>query len=196
MPVGISSTELMSVEISESENVKHYPKLDDLRKKYGTVFEEPQELPPRRGVHDHQIPLMPGSSPVNIRPYRYPLKQKDIIEQLVQEMLDRGIIQDSASPFSSPVVSVGKKDGTWRLCIDYRELNKRTVKGKFPILIVEELVDELAGSTVFSKLDLRLGYHQMRLDPKDVFKTAFKTHRGHYEFLVMPFGLTNAPAFF
>jgi len=170
--------------------------LSPILKKFEDLFQEPTGLPPKRGVFDHRIPLKGDAKPVNIRPYRYPLKQKDIIEKLVQEMLDNGIIQPSCSPFASPVVLVSKKDGSWRLCVDYRELNKQTVKDKFPIPVVDELIDELAGSAVFSKIDLRAGYHQLRVAAEDVYKTAFKTHSGHYEFLVMPFGLTNSPATF
>ena len=133
---------------------------------------------------------------MSIKTYRYPLKQKDIIERLVQEMLDSGIIQHSASPYASPVVLVGRKDGTGQLCVDYRELNKQTVKDKFPIPVVEELIDELAGAKFFSMIDLRAGYYQLRVAEEDVYKTAFKTHSGHFEFLVTPFGLTNAPTTF
>lgn len=170
--------------------------MQQLKQRYIKVFEEPKELPPHRGVFDHLIPLTPGAGRVNIKPYRYPIKQRYIIEQLIQEMLDKGIIQNNSSPFASPVVLVGKKDGSWRLCVDYKELNNRTVKNKYPIPVIDELIDELSGETVFSKMDLRVGYHQMRVKGEDVYKTAFKMHTGHYEFLVMPFGLTIAPASF
>lgn len=167
-----------------------------MKHKFGSIYEDPTELPPHRGVFYHKIPLKHDVEPVNTKPYIYPLKERDVIEHLVQEMLDRGIIQNSSNPFASHVVLVGKKDGTWRLCNDYRELNKRTIKDKFPIPIVEELIDELAGTAIFTKLDLGDGYHQLRLHPDDVFKTSFKTHTGDFEFLVMPFSLTNAPTSF
>ena len=167
-----------------------------LLQQFDDLFQDPQGLPPSRGVYDHRIPLKDNAKPVNIRPYRYPLKQKDIIEQLVQDMLDSGIIQPSSNPFTSPVVLVSKKDGTSRLCVDYKELNNQTIKDKFPIPLVEKLMDELAGSRIFNKIDLKAGYHQLRVAEEHVFKTAFKTHSGHFEFLVMPFGLTNAPATF
>jgi len=159
------------------------------------LFVVPTSLPPHRFL-DHSIHLKPNIEPVNQRVYRYSLVQKAKIEKLIKDMLDNSLIQPSQSPFASPVFLVKKKDESWGFCVDYQQLNTLTIKNKFLIPIIEDLLDELTGATIFSKLDLTSGYHQIRMNPNNCHKTAFRTHQGHYEFLVMPFGLTNAPATF
>ncbi|KAK1651077.1 hypothetical protein QYE76_068882 [Lolium multiflorum] len=163
--------------------------------KFTDVFAEPESLPPRRNC-DHSIPLMPGAQPVNTRAYRHKPELKSEIERQVAELLQSGVIQRSTSNFSSPAILVKKKDGTWRLCVDYRALNSMTVVSKYPVPIIDELLDELSGASWFSKLDLRAGYHQIRLAEGEEHKTAFQTHSGHWEYKVMPFGLAGAPATF
>ena len=142
------------------------------------------------------IDVILGTTPISKAPYQMaPIELKELKVQL-QELLDKGFIRPSYSPWGAPVLFVKKKDGTLRLCIDYRELNKITVKNKYPLPRIDDLFDQLQGASVFSKIDLRSGYHQLKIKEEDIPKTAFRTRYGHYEFLVMPFGLTNAPAAF
>ncbi|GJV88063.1 putative reverse transcriptase domain-containing protein [Tanacetum coccineum] len=152
-------------------------------------------LPPPRQV-EFRIELVPGAAPVARAPYRLaPSELKELSDQL-KELLEKGFIRPSSSPWGAPVLFVKKKDGSFRMCIDYRELNKLTVKNRYPLPRIDDLFDQLQGSSVYSKIDLRSGYHQLRIREEDIPITAFRTRYGHYEFQVMPFGLTNAPAVF
>ncbi|VVA36048.1 PREDICTED: reverse mRNAase, partial [Prunus dulcis] len=152
-------------------------------------------LPPEREI-EFTIELLPGTNPIYQTPYRMaPAELRELKIQL-QELVDLGFIRPSVSPWGAPVLFVRKKDGTMRLCIDYRQLNKVTIRNRYPLPRIDDLFDQLKGAKYFSKIDLRSGYHQLRIREEDIPKTAFRTRYGHYEFLVMPFGLTNAPAAF
>ncbi|GKB73177.1 putative reverse transcriptase domain-containing protein [Tanacetum coccineum] len=152
-------------------------------------------LPPAQKV-EFQIDLVPGAAPIAQAPYRLaPAEMQELSTQL-QELSDRGFIRPSSSPWRAPVLFVKKKDGSFWMCIDYRKLNKLTMKNRYPLLRIDNLFDQLQGSRVYSKIDLRSGYHQLRVRKEDIPKTEFRTRYGHYEFQVMPFGLTNAPAVF
>nr|GEY34669.1 putative reverse transcriptase domain-containing protein [Tanacetum cinerariifolium] len=158
----------------------------------------PEDLPglsPTRHV-EFQINLIPGVAPVARAPYRLaPSEMKELSDQL-QELSDKGFIRPSSSPWGAPVLSVKKKDGSFRMCINYLELNKLTVKNRYPLSRINDLFDQLQGSSIYSKIDLRSGYHQLRVREADIPKTVFRTRYGHYEFQVMYFGLTNTPAIF
>ena len=165
-------------------------------KEFQDVFpEDLPGVPPEREV-EFWIDLVPGAKPNAKAPYRLaPSELQELMAQL-QDLLDKGFIRPSASPWGAPILFVKKKDGSLRMCIDYRELNKVTIKNRYPLPRIDDLFDQLQGASWFSKIDLRSGYHQLKVKEEDIPKTAFRTRYGHYEFLVMSFGLTNAPAAF
>ncbi|KAA0048435.1 pol protein [Cucumis melo var. makuwa] len=176
----------VDVSLSSEPVVRDYPDV---------FLEELPGLPPYREI-EFAIELEPGTVPISRAPYRMTLAELKELKVQLQELLDKGFIRPSVSPWGAPVLFVKKKDGSMRLCIDYRELNKVTVKNKYPLPMIDDLFDQLQGATVFSKIDLRSEYHQLRIKDSDVPKIAFCSRYGHYEFIVMYFGLTNAQAVF
>ncbi|KAL9254229.1 Transposon Ty3-I Gag-Pol polyprotein-like protein [Drosera capensis] len=183
---------------SLESTTQHELSVDDIPvvRDYPDVF--PDELPgllPTSEL-DFSIELVPGAAPISKAPYRMaPAELKELKTQL-EELLEKGYIRPSVSQWGAPVLFVKKKDGSMRLCIDYRELNKITIKNRYLLPRIDDLFDQLQGASVYSKIDLRSGYHQLRIKADDISKTAFKTRYGHYEFVVMSFGLTNAPVVF
>ena len=163
---------------------------------YPDVFpEELPGMPPERDI-EFVIELTPGTSPIAQKPYRMNTEELVELKKQLADMLSKGLIRPSASPWGSPVIFVDKEDGTIRLCVDYRKLNDVTIKNKYPLPKIEDLFDQMNGAKIFSKIDLRTGYHQLRVRESDIPKTAFTTRYGLYEYTVMSFGLTNAPAYF
>ena len=173
-------------------------RLEDISvvREFPNVFpEDLPSIPPNREI-DFHIELAPGTKPISKAPYRMtPSKLKELNVQM-EELVNKGFVRPSTSPWGAPILFVKKKDGSLRLCIDYRELNKVTIRNQYPLPWINDLLNQLQGARVFSKIDLRSGYHQLKIRSKDIPKTAFRTWYRHYEFLVMTFGLTNAPTAF
>jgi len=181
----METPETHEVDLRDIPVVQEFPEL----------FQEIPGLSPDREI-EFAINLVPGTAPISKAPYRMAPTELAELRKQLQELLEKRFIQPSVSPWGAPVLFVKKKDGSMRLCIDYRELNRVTVKNKYPLPRIDDLFDQLAGAAIFSKIDLKSGYHQLKVKKEDVPKTAFRTRYGHYEFLVLPFGLTNAPAYF
>ncbi|GKA87781.1 putative reverse transcriptase domain-containing protein [Tanacetum coccineum] len=189
---------LANINTKETDDKSEEKRLEDVPivRDFPDVF--PEDLPglPLTRQVEFQIDLIPGAAPVARAPYRLaPSEMKELSEQL-KELSGKGFIRPSSSPWGAPVLFFKKKDRSFRMCIDYRKLNKLAVKNRYPLPRIDDLFDQLQGSSIYSKIDLRSGYHQLRVREEDIPKTAFKTRYGHYEFQVMPFGLTNAPAVF
>jgi hypothetical protein len=186
----------ISVQVDKKGHPHYSQDIQKIIDRHSKAFEPiPPGEPPDRGF-EHIIELEEGEKPIITTPYRNPKKCKYKIEKDIKEILDMGHIRPSYSPFASSVVLVKKKYGTMCMCIDYRELNKKTIKNIYPIPRIDDLLDELRGDVYFTKIDLRSSYHHIKMREQDVPKTTFRCHYGHYEFLVIPFGITNAPATF
>jgi hypothetical protein len=194
---GVYSAEPSSIKVLGGEVVVDKAKLETLLGEYQDVFPEglPPGMPPERNVV-HPIPIEPGAKPAYKPMYRLSPEEKEECEKQVKELLEKGLIQPSNSPWGAPILFVPKPNGKLRMCCDFRMLNRVTIKNKFPMPRIDDLLDVLHGKRVFSSLDLQSGYWQIALRPEDMRKSAFNTHFGHFEFKVMTFGLSNAPATF
>ena len=167
----------------------------EVLKEFEYVFQEVPGLPPKRDI-DFSVNLMPGATPVSKAPYRMSVPELKELQLQLEELMKKGYIHPSVSPWGALVLFVKKKDRTLRLCIDFKQLRKVTVKNKYPLPRIDDPFDQLKDAKVFSKIDIRSGYHQVRIKDEDISKTAFRTRYGHYEFTVVSFGLSNAPAIF
>jgi hypothetical protein len=179
-------------ERGEAEGLENLPIVQD----FSDVFsEELPGLPPKREL-EFTVDLKPGTKPIVRTPCGMSMLELQDLKMQLKELLDLGLIRPSVSPWGAPVIFVRKKDGSWRLCIDYRQLNKATIKNQYLLPRIDDLFDQMKGETVFSKIDLRSGYHQLRIKEEDIPHIAFKMRFKHYEFTVLPFGLTNTPGLF
>src|SRR3954449_2203316 len=185
-------TQVQSLNVLPLPDLEYIPVVHD----FPDVFpEELSGMPPDRCV-EFIVDLIPGTAPISRRPYKMAPRELAELKIQLEASLAKGFIRPSSSPWGCPVLFVMKKDGTERMCVDYRPLNLAMIKNKYPLPRINDLYDQLAGSCVFSKMDLRLGYHQIKIRNEDIPKTAFTTRYGLYEYTVMSFGLTNAPATF
>jgi len=189
---------ILMFSLMASLSVENQAVIDKLRVvcEFPEVFpDEIHDVPPKREV-EFSIDLVPGTKPVSMAPYRMSTSELAELKKQLEDLLDKKFVRPSVSPWGAPVLLVKKKDGSMRLCIDYRQLNKVTIKNRYPLPRIDDLMDQLVGARVFSKIDLRSGYHQIKVKDEDMQKTAFRTRYGHYKYSVMPFGVTNAPGVF
>jgi hypothetical protein len=196
-----ASIEFVALVQSNQDSVLNETKeiaLEDIRVvwEYSDVFlEELSGMPPDRNI-EFPIELLPGTPPISKRPYRMPINELVELKIQIAELQAKGFIRPSSSPWGAPMLFVEKKDGTQRMCVDYQSLNEVTIKNKYPLPLIDDLFDQMKGASMFSKIDLRSGYHQLKIQESDIPKTTFCTRYGLYEYTVMSFRLTNALAYF